>query len=300
MRFSATRTDVHQHLWSESLVAALASRPSPPRAGRVRGGFELVLSAEPRSPLTLDDPARRAALLARDGVDQALIALSAALGVEELPVDQADTILSAYAQDVRELPSAFRAWGGGAAGGPARPVPARLGAGRSRAAERLPRMGRHPTRRSRPPPHRRASRRGLRGAVRPGRRRLEPPGARPPRPRARAAGAPWRPALRAPGPGAHPRGRCAGVVAIGGRLRAVAASGMACLGGLRAPAAPLRARAVRRARRSRSASGRAADGARRPAGRMRRPLLLRHLVLRSQRNRGDGARRRPRAARVRL
>jgi 6-methylsalicylate decarboxylase len=111
VRFSATRTDVHQHLWSDSLVAALASRPSPPRAGRVRGGFELVLSAEPRSPLTPDDPARRAALLSRDGVDRALIALSAALGVEELPVDQADSILSAYAQDVRELPTEFRAWG---------------------------------------------------------------------------------------------------------------------------------------------------------------------------------------------
>ena len=102
---------MHQHLWGESLVAALASRPSPPRAGRAGSGFELVLSAEPRSSLAIDDPARRAALLDGDGVDRALIALSAAIGVEELPADQADTILAAYAQDVKQLPDVFSAWG---------------------------------------------------------------------------------------------------------------------------------------------------------------------------------------------
>ena len=107
----AARTDVHQHLWSESLVAALAARTSPPRAGRVRGGLELVLSAEPGSALAAEDPDRRAALLATDGIDRALIALSAALGIEELPPDQADTLLSAYAQDVRRLPASFAAWG---------------------------------------------------------------------------------------------------------------------------------------------------------------------------------------------
>ena len=92
-------------------MAALASRPSPPRAGRTGNAFELVLSAEPRSPLAVDDPARRAALLEGDGVERALIALSSAIGVEELPPDQADTILAAYAQDVKQLPEVFSAWG---------------------------------------------------------------------------------------------------------------------------------------------------------------------------------------------
>src|SRR3954454_2790261 len=107
----SARTDVHQHIWGESLVAALSARTSPPRARRVRGGLELVLSAEPSSPLAPEDPARRAALLTDDGVDRALIALSAALGVEELPLDRADALLAAYADDVRALPDAFAAWG---------------------------------------------------------------------------------------------------------------------------------------------------------------------------------------------
>src|SRR4051812_14441094 len=108
---SAARTDVHQHLWGESLVAALAARKSPPRAGRALGGLELVLSAEPRSSLAIDDPVRRAALLADDGVERAVVALSAAIGVEELPVDRADALIAAYAEDARELPDSFAAWG---------------------------------------------------------------------------------------------------------------------------------------------------------------------------------------------
>src|SRR3954451_13955214 len=107
----SARTDVHQHIWGESLVAALSARTSPPRAGRVRGGLELVVSVEPSSPLAPEEPARPAALLTDDGVDRALIALSAALGVEELPLDRADALLAAYADDVRALPDAFAAWG---------------------------------------------------------------------------------------------------------------------------------------------------------------------------------------------
>lgn len=109
---ATARTDVHQHLWGESLVAALAARTSPPRAGRVhRGGYELVLSAEPAWPLAPEDPVRRAALLQDDGVEKAVIALSAAIGIEDLPADRADTLIAAYAQDVKQLPPEFAAWG---------------------------------------------------------------------------------------------------------------------------------------------------------------------------------------------
>ena len=50
-------------------------------------------------------------LLTADGIDRGLVALSAALGIEGLPADEAETLLDAHAQTARTLPSAFGAWG---------------------------------------------------------------------------------------------------------------------------------------------------------------------------------------------
>jgi hypothetical protein len=76
-----------------------------------RGGLLLTLAGEPESVLPVEDPAARAALVADDGIDQALLALSAPLGIESLELDEAESLLAAYAAGVSHLPPAFRAWG---------------------------------------------------------------------------------------------------------------------------------------------------------------------------------------------
>ena len=77
------RVDVHQHLWTEPLLAALAARSTPPFA---RGA---TIHTPGEAPATIDldgeRPAARRALLARDGVDRAIIAISSPIGIEALP-----------------------------------------------------------------------------------------------------------------------------------------------------------------------------------------------------------------------
>src|SRR4051812_35474711 len=85
------RLDVHQHLWTEPLVAALARRRMPPRVRRQRDGWWLDLAGEApsRLELTAEDVGRRAALVHLDGLDRALVALSAPLGIEALDLEEA-------------------------------------------------------------------------------------------------------------------------------------------------------------------------------------------------------------------
>lgn len=118
------RTDVHQHLLAEPLVAALARRTAPPYiTGTASRGLTLHLRTESPSRIAVDDPARRTELLAADGIDRGVVALSAALGIEALPADVADGLLGVYAETVRALPGAFAAWG---AIPPADPDPRRV------------------------------------------------------------------------------------------------------------------------------------------------------------------------------
>src|ERR1700761_8615466 len=92
------RTDVHQHLWSEPLVEQLASRRELPFVRLERGLTVLYLAGE--RPYVIDrvgeDPARRAALVERDGLDRALLCLSSPIGIERLCRDQAEPLLEAY------------------------------------------------------------------------------------------------------------------------------------------------------------------------------------------------------------
>jgi 6-methylsalicylate decarboxylase len=107
------RADVHQHLWTEGLLGALAVRKAPPRLTRRDGGWRLELSGE--APFAMDraaeDPRDRAAGLATLGVDTAFVALSAALGVETLPEDEARAVIAAWDADTEELPGGLRTWG---------------------------------------------------------------------------------------------------------------------------------------------------------------------------------------------
>jgi len=104
--------DVHQHIWTEPLLEALAARDRLPFIRRV-DGLTVLHSADER-PYVIDveaeAPLRRAALVRSDGVDLALVALSSPIGIEALPRDSAVELIRAHLRGVRALPDDFAAW----------------------------------------------------------------------------------------------------------------------------------------------------------------------------------------------
>ncbi len=98
--------DVHQHLWPAAFVDALRARRDPPRLS----GWTLHLAGEPayRVRPAEHDPRRRAALDADR--DRVLVAFSSPLGIEYLPPEQAEPLLSTWHDGVRELPAPFAGW----------------------------------------------------------------------------------------------------------------------------------------------------------------------------------------------
>jgi predicted TIM-barrel fold metal-dependent hydrolase len=112
--------DVHQHLLGEPLVEALARRTAAPRLIGRREGWTFRVAAEPDSILATEatDAELRRADLEADGIDQALVALSTALGIEWLPADEAATLIEAHHHGLEELPVEFRGWGAVPLAGP--------------------------------------------------------------------------------------------------------------------------------------------------------------------------------------
>ncbi len=98
--------DVHQHLWPEQLLAALARRRRPPRlAGSVlelerQGSFEVDL---PKYGLDA-----RLRDLDRDEIDAAVVSLAPSLEVEELPEDEAEPLIAAYHEGILEAAAESR------------------------------------------------------------------------------------------------------------------------------------------------------------------------------------------------
>jgi 6-methylsalicylate decarboxylase len=112
--------DVHQHLLGEPLIEALARRTAAPRLIPRREGWTFRVAAEPDSILAVEatDAELRRADLEADGIDQALVALSTALGIETLPSDEAAALIEAHHQGLEELPVEFRGWGAVPLAGP--------------------------------------------------------------------------------------------------------------------------------------------------------------------------------------
>jgi hypothetical protein len=104
------RTDVHQHLWSPELLDALARRARAPRVRRAGADWALELAGEPPSTVPADDGGARAALVHDDGLDQAVVALSTALGVELLPPAEAEPLLAAWDATAATLPPELQTW----------------------------------------------------------------------------------------------------------------------------------------------------------------------------------------------
>ncbi len=107
------RVDAHQHFWPESLLSSLARRTAPPRLKPAGGGWELELAGEPPAPLAAADvdPAARTAVAAADGLDRVLVAPSLPLGIEALPVGEAEPLLDAFHAGVLALGEPFALWG---------------------------------------------------------------------------------------------------------------------------------------------------------------------------------------------
>ena len=105
--------DVHQHLLPEPLIAELARRRQPPMLIRRGDGWTFRVSGEPDSVLSFDatNVALRTVELRREEIDRALVALSAALGIETLPAEEALPLLEAHHRGIEDLPGDFGGWG---------------------------------------------------------------------------------------------------------------------------------------------------------------------------------------------
>jgi 6-methylsalicylate decarboxylase len=107
------KIDVHQHLWSEPLIAALADRRELPFVRRDNDLTVLYLAGE--RPYVIDtcaeSPGRSRALLELDNLDGALVCLSSPLGIESLPREHALPLIDAYHDGALSLGQPFGVWG---------------------------------------------------------------------------------------------------------------------------------------------------------------------------------------------
>jgi 6-methylsalicylate decarboxylase len=113
MPFAQRRVDVHQHIWTAPLLDALARRARLPFVRHADGIAVLHCAGEPAWAIDVDaeSPERRAALLAADGIDRALIAPSSPIGIEALPRQEAQELIDAHLAGVEALGEKFAAWG---------------------------------------------------------------------------------------------------------------------------------------------------------------------------------------------
>ena len=100
--------DLHQHLWPATFVELLRRRT---RAPYLRG-WQLVTEGEPAHEIQPGDHEvdRRIEQDHRAGIGLACLSLSAPLGIESLPPDEAGVLIDAWHAGARDLPEHFAAW----------------------------------------------------------------------------------------------------------------------------------------------------------------------------------------------
>jgi hypothetical protein len=106
-------TDLHQHAWPESFLAALSARSDGPRTRRnADGHWSLLLPGEPECTLgeAEIDLDRRAGGLFAAGLDRALLVPPLAIGVDGLPADEARALLTTWQDGVRAHGGPFGVW----------------------------------------------------------------------------------------------------------------------------------------------------------------------------------------------
>jgi 6-methylsalicylate decarboxylase len=92
--------DIHQHLWPEPFVAALARRERPPR---LRGALLELAGEAGEIDLGAHDLDARLGLLDRCEIDTAVVSLQPTLGLDALPEDERDELVSLWSSGVHEL-----------------------------------------------------------------------------------------------------------------------------------------------------------------------------------------------------
>jgi predicted TIM-barrel fold metal-dependent hydrolase len=104
--------DIHQHLWTEPLLEALAQREHAPLVRRRGSDWILQSSGEAEYVIgpAESDPIFRLNELRAAGIDRAVIAPSSPIGLEDLPVSEAQPLLDAHLEGVRNLPEQFSHW----------------------------------------------------------------------------------------------------------------------------------------------------------------------------------------------
>ena len=98
--------DLHQHLWPATFVELLRRRTRAPYLH----GWRLVTEEEPAYEIRPGDHdvERRIDLDRLAGVGLACVSLSAPLGIESLPRDEAGALIEAWHAGVRDLPGTSR------------------------------------------------------------------------------------------------------------------------------------------------------------------------------------------------
>ncbi len=106
------KTDIHQHLWTEPLVEALALRRELPFVRDEHGLTVLFLAGERPYVIDLDSEASecRTELVRHDRLDRALLCLSSPLGIESLPRASARPLIDAYLDGALALGEPFAVW----------------------------------------------------------------------------------------------------------------------------------------------------------------------------------------------
>ena len=111
-RGSVRRADIHQHLWPDGLLSSLARRTAPPRLRRAGRAWVLELDGDAPFDPREHDVAERASLAEADGLARVVVAPSSPLGVESLPLAEAEPLLDAFHTGVLEAGAPFELWGG--------------------------------------------------------------------------------------------------------------------------------------------------------------------------------------------